>query len=88
MNTEIQLFNGLNSSDWLHRIYDISSASPPINELDCLNQCLNIQRTICNFFVFNDLTCFLGNYETFKIDISNSTFAGKNNASLKIVKGK
>ncbi len=88
MNNEILLVNGLNNTDWQHRIYDVSLASPPSNELDCLYQCLNIQRTICNFFVYIDQTCLLGNYDTFKMNISNPTFASKNNATLKIVKGK
>jgi hypothetical protein len=88
MNTQILMLNGVNNSDWLSHIYNISSSSPPVNELDCLNQCLNIQRTICDFFVYFDAICFLGNYENFKMLTSNPTFGCKKNVTVKVVKGK
>ncbi len=88
MQNEIQLINGLNNSEWLSRIYDIISASPPANELDCFNQCLNIQKANCDFFVYVDATCFLGNYDTFKMPTSNSNFVGLKNVTVKIINGK
>ena len=87
MKTQILLLNGLTTPDWLSHIYNISSSSPPVNELDCLNQCLNIQKSNCDFYVFVDSTCYLGNYDFFKINSSNSTFAALKNTAVKIIKG-
>ncbi len=88
MKTKILILNGLNNSDWLSHIYNVTTAVTPINELDCLNQCLNIQRTNCDFFVFIDATCFLGNYDTFKNITSYPTFGCKKNVTVKIINGK
>ena len=88
MKTQIQLLKGPNNSEWLSHIYNISSSSPPVNELDCLNQCLNIQRTNCDFFVYVDATCYLGNYDTFKNITYDPTFGCKKNVTVKIINGK
>ncbi len=87
MKTQILLLNGLTTPDWLSHIYDVNTASTSANELDCFNQCLNIQKSSCDFYVFADSTCYLGNYDFFKINSSNSTFAALKNTAVKIIKG-
>jgi hypothetical protein len=87
MKTQILLLNGLTTPDWLSHIYDVNTASTSTNELDCFNQCLNIQKSNCDFFVFLDSTCYLGNYDFFKINSSNSSFAALKNTAVKIIKG-
>ncbi len=87
MKTQILLMNGLTTSDWLSHIYDVNTASTSANDFDCLNQCLNIQKSNCDFFVFVDSTCYLGNYDFFKINSSNSTFVALKNTAVKIIKG-
>ncbi len=80
--------NRLNNSDWLSHMYDVNTAASPANELDCLNLCLNVQRTTCDFFVYVDATCYLGNYDTFKNITYDPTFGCKKNVTVKIKKGK
>ena len=48
-----------NGLDWRKFIY---KSGMVIDQLDCLNSCLNIEKNICKFFVFDQLTlqCYLG----------------------------
>jgi hypothetical protein len=41
----------------------------PSTTLDCLNDCLNVVNTICQFFVFRDGVCYIGRND---IELNNT----------------
>ena len=63
-------YNGL---QWQKNIYSTIVLDDPVTNLDCMNQCLNVQSTICQFFILQNNNCYMG-----RTDITNGTMAQTN----------
>ncbi len=69
---------------WQTNIYSSRLMESPANLLDCLNECAFVQIGICQFFVFENGTCFLG-----RGDITNGTVAQSDSkVTIYVIKGK
>jgi hypothetical protein len=47
---------------WSSYIYSSRAIAGPAQPIDCLNTCLNIETGLCQFFVFANPICNLGQY--------------------------
>jgi hypothetical protein len=45
---------------WQKKIYNIIALEKQSSELDCVNFCLNLDKSKCNLFIMNQGKCFLG----------------------------
>ncbi len=55
---------------WQKNIYYTILLDDPVTDLDCMNQCLNVQSSFCQFFILQDNNCYFG-----RTDITNGTMA-------------
>ena len=69
---------------WQTNIYGSHLMQSPDNVLDCLNECAFVQIGVCQFFVYDNGTCYLG-----RRDITNGTVVhSDSNVTLYTIKGK
>ena len=55
--TELEPYDGL----LLHQnIYSNVTIESPATILDCMHLCMNVQSTVCEFFLYENETCYLG----------------------------
>ncbi len=45
---------------WQRKIYSTKTLEIHSTELDCVNSCLNLERSKCNLFIMKRGKCFLG----------------------------
>ena len=55
---------------WDKNVYYSWYIDRPAQVLDCMNECVNVQRGVCQMFVFENGICYLG-----RKDFSNGTVA-------------
>ena len=57
-NQMLKLFTDLN---WKNHFYEKRILQSPIDEYDCMVECLFIEKGFCQFFINKNQTCYLGN---------------------------
>ena len=58
---------------WQKNIYSTVLLDDPATNLDCMNQCLNVQSTVCQFFILQNNNCYMG-----RTDVTNGTISPTN----------
>ncbi len=57
---------------WDKNVYYSRYIVRPTQHLDCMNECVNVQRGVCQMFVFENGICYLA-----RSDITNGTVSNK-----------
>jgi hypothetical protein len=79
--TPVQTFDGIL---WDKNIYFSRFILGPAQVLDCMNECVNVQPSVCQMFAFENGICYLG-----RSDITNGSVVNKpSNATVYSVTSK